>query len=546
MNLGSANGNVRVANLTLPTVQRLEGPIVCYSSVWTNTFVPSLVNPADTNSPNIEVKVQLLIVNASDLRSTIPVQVHELTFGDSRPETTVTVVDRMNVEQNFFVAGQHLTIDGGLVLGNSLDWSAGTAPNLLSLTNNGLLQIGNQANFGDDRQGLPYTNWVNHGSVHAFAHTIDTEYFENSGFIGATQNSTLFSTNFCLGTVSRFTNSYETIGAISINARDQALVNGGSISTLGQVLFSGPVWKFNNANVSADRGIVFDVSGTLTDPGDRGTPNLFTTANGFESRSGGAQGDLLGTAINSTALANQVVSHVWASSDSGRERSSFDNNLALGKLTLSSSLGSQYRFDGLQDGGSYALYIDSLVVEGASLASSSLLDENITIGSDLTIYVSELVGPPGTEAEISAELLDGKYYGAGKVVWARNFAGLYGGTDALVGPNGPVIRVNRTLRNSLRIDTDADCIPNGLQEFPFKPITVLNPQFNALTGSVEVKFYGAGGVSYELQYSSEISGQPWVTVAALTVPGEGRQLTPITGPSPNGALIGFYRIVYAP
>ena len=206
MNLGSANGNVRVANLTLPTVQRLEGPIVCYSSVWTNTFVPSLVNPADTNSPNIEVKVQLLIVNASDLRSTIPVQVHELTFGDSRPETTVTVVDRMNVEQNFFVAGQHLTIDGGLVLGNSLDWSAGTAPNLLSLTNNGLLQIGNQANFGDDRQGLPYTNWVNHGSVHAFAHTIDTEYFENSGFIGATQNSTLFSTNFCLGTVSRFTN----------------------------------------------------------------------------------------------------------------------------------------------------------------------------------------------------------------------------------------------------------------------------------------------------------------------------------------------------
>ncbi len=346
--------------------------------------------------------------------------------------------------------------------------------------------------------------------------------------------------------VSRFTNSYATIGAISINARGQALVNGGSIATLGQVLFSGPVWKFNNADITADRGIVFDVSGTLTDPGDRGTPNQFTTANGFELRSVGTQGDLLGTSIKSTALANQIISHVWASSDSGRERSSFDNNVALGKLTLGSSFGSQFHFDGLQDGGAYALYVDSLVVEGDSLSSAALLDENIAIGNDLTIYVSELTGPPGTEGEISAELLDGKYYGAGRIVWARNFAGLYGGTDALVGPDGPVIRVNRTLRNSLRIDTDADGIPNGLQEFPFKPITVLNPKFNTESGVVEVKFYGAGGVSYELQYSSEISGQPWVTVASLTVPGEGRQLTAISGPIPNGAQTGFYRIVYAP
>lgn len=546
MHLASATGILPVANLTLPTVQRFEGPVICYSSVWTNVFVPTLIDPTDTNSPNIEVKVQLLIVDASDLHSTVPVQIHELSFPDARANSAVTISDRLNVEQNFQISSERLTIDGGLVLGSSLDWTAAIAPNLINLTNNGLLQIGNQANFGEDRPGLPYVNWVNRGRVHAFAHSIDTDYFENSGFIGSTQNSTVLFTNFCLGTLIRFTNSFETIGAISINARNQALFNGGGMSTLGQVQFSGPVWKFNNASVSADLGIIFDVPGTLTDPGERGTPNSFSTLNGFELRNAGTRGDLLGSVITSGALDNQQVDHVWASANLGSGRSAFDNNVALGKVILQAGEESRYRFNGLQDGPSYALYVDSLELRGASFATSTLVQDNLNIGSDFTIYVGEIVGPPGTESEISAELLDGTTYGGGKIVWARNFAGTYGGTDALIGPDGPVIRVNRTLRNSLRIDTDADGIPNGLQEFPFKPITMLNLTENVVTGKREVKFYGAGGVAYELQFSSDLASNVWTTVSSFTVPGEGRQLTTLADPTSNGVDARFYRVVYAP
>ncbi len=556
MNLGSLSGNLELSNLTLPSVQRVEGPIICYSSAWTNIIVPTLTDPTDTNSPNIEVKLQLLIVDASNLRSVLPVQVHELVLGDSRPNTSVTVSDRLNVEDNFHMSAERLDIKGGLVLGSLLDWSVATAPYLKSLTNAGLFQIGNQANFGEDRPNFPYQNWVNHGRVYAYSHSIDTEYFENTGFIGSTQNSTIFFTNFCLGTTFRFTNSFSTLGTISINARKQALSNGGSLSTLGQIQFNGPIWKFNNSTLSSGLGLVFDIQGTggvhgiLTDPGETGFPNFFYTTNGFELRSAGTTGDLLNTIISSTAESDRSISHLWAGNDLGSLSLGYDNNVAVGKLSLNGDINSQIHFDGLQDGSHYALYIDSLEVNGAALDTPEGMLENLFIGENITLYVAELVCP--TNPDITAEMLfeddgtEGKIYGAGKMVWVRNFAGLFGGTDALVSANLAPIRVNRTLRNSLRIDTDADGIPNGLQQFPFKPITIGGLSLNPDNNQFEVTFYGAGGMTYDLQFKRDIASNDWVTVDRKTVPGQGRKPVVLTDPTTTADQIRMYRIVYAP
>ena len=400
-NFGSTNGLLNVVNFAGQNVQRFHGTITEHSDLWTNymlnVFQNFITNSAATNAPfytesditNVtEMDLAITVVDGSGLQTTIPVDVRDLILHSPN----MVLSDSMQVSQTLLFDGQGLTIQGGLNLFNALqDWNSTIAPTLRFFTNNGTLQIPNNAHFGDDR--IPnYAAFVNHGFISSAGQAINSDYLEING--GTDQTS-----------AGDFTAACQT-----------GLVMNATIDAAGNVQFFANTLQIDPSTVFAEGSLNFTVTNSLSD-GGLASSNRLDCENGFNLFIKPATGDLLGTIINDFAFGQDEVDHAWAGHDFGTNAAGYLNNVAIGTLNLaqqSSVFEPLYRYSGANTGN--GLYVSNLDLSHLSDYTNEIeIDPNLVIYFAAAKLNTNVVIAPFPSAEA---FLDGQF--GGHLRWVRN------------------------------------------------------------------------------------------------------------------------------
>jgi hypothetical protein len=309
--LGSSNGMVNVLNLaTNGTLPGLNGTVSLWSAEWTN--YQSMVLGSGTNSVTntMEFDFHVLLADASQLSTTVPVTVQNLTL-----QTNAVINDSMNLEGTFFFGGQSLTLNGSLSLsGNLQNWSAALAPTLLYFTNNGNLFIPNEANFGNDT-AAPYTEFVNAGQIVADGQTIRSLDIQ---IVNGGLNQTLF-------------------GNFSAIAQSIEMTAGASISSAANMQLAANTVNLSQSLLLANGAMNFSVTNSFL---DNGLATIFECGNGFNLLAAPQSGNLSASTIIDVASSNTFdnvgpeIDHDWEGKDAGPAAAGTVNNAALGTLSL--------------------------------------------------------------------------------------------------------------------------------------------------------------------------------------------------------------------
>jgi len=534
--LGSTNGNLNAVSLAQDTVARLKGTNYVWSGLWTNQQNMLIENymqdPDDTNSyilspvtNVVEVRIHALIMYAG-LLTRLPVTVHELVTHS----TNVVLNDRMTVVQTLLIDGESLTLNASLSLSNvthvspagntiviSLDeWTATNAPNLLHFTNNGTFNIPSEAHFGDDRP-IPYTSFVNAGTINAGGQDITSSYFENRGTLNAAA------------------------GGMRIVA-PSGKVDNGRINSTTDIQLYGNVLKLNQATIQTGSRLDLTVTNSLFDAGGN-SANSIACRDGFRLLIKPQTGDLLGTVVQSTAPEFAAIDHIWAGVDRGPTKAGFANNVALGQLVLVPGASEEtfpplFVFRGT--GAGNALYIDSL-----DLSQLADYENELQIDPNLVIYYAAAslgFAPPGG-LQTPEEYLDGRFNN--RLRWVREFAGHFSSVDVLV--NGTqTVSVNRGLRNSKIIDSDGDGIPNYFDFTPFDGVLLSAAQSLPSPVGFRVSWTATPGVVYHVEYKTDLSDS-WQPLATATLNSPTNGICSVLDTNrPVDSGMRLYRVWYNP
>jgi hypothetical protein len=501
--LGSTNGNLNAVSLAQETVARLKGTNYLWSGLWTNQWNMLIENymqdPDDTNSyilapitNVVQVRIHALLVGAQ-LLTRLPVKVYEFVTHS----TNVVVNDRMTIVQKLLIDGESFTLNGSITLSNTTfvspagntvvislsDWVSTNAPNLLHFTNNGTFTIPSEAHFGDDRP-LPYTSFVNAGTINAGGQDIASSYFENSGILNAAA------------------------GGMRI-VTPSGKVENGRINSITDVQYFGNVLKLNRATIQTGSRLDLAVTNSLFDAGGSSS-NSITCRDGFRLLIKPQTGDLLGTAVQTAAPDFAAIDHVWAGLDRGPIQAGYSNNVALGQLLLipgrfEDVFPPLFVFSGT--GVSNALYVDSL-----NLTNLADFENEMQIDPNLVIYYAAAAANTNIDLGLQTpeEFFDGRF--GNRLRWVRDFAGPNSSVDVLV--NGTqTISVNRALRNSRIIDSDGDGIPNYFDFTPFDGVLLAQPA--ASLSGFRVSWMATPGVVYHVEYKAG-ANVPWQPLTTVT------------------------------
>jgi len=401
--LGANSGLLNFTNLAgNPEVVRLKGTVSAWSATWNNQADIVIRYRSFTNdsgniteiSPvvmtnTVYYSYSVLIVDASQLQSQIPVTVQSLTLHS----TNIVISDSMTISDKLLLDGQSVNILGDIALTGSLsDWVTAFAPQLLYFTNSGNLRIPNNAHFGDDTAS-GYAAFVNRGTISSASQSIKSDYLEVTGGSDSTS-----------------------AGSFSATSHNGIL--------LGATVFSPTVVNFYSSNliiaassVTSGGSLNFTVTNTFADGGASGG-STFTAGNGFNLLTKPVSGDLLGSTFTTYADNGAEVMHTWAGLDQGTNFSGFTNNAAMGELVLSrhDSLESLFHFVGAAPGS--ALYVGYLNL--ANITSDDELNEMLQIDPNITIYYANAAlgytPPSGT----AAQYLDGQF--GGHLRWVKGYA----------------------------------------------------------------------------------------------------------------------------
>jgi hypothetical protein len=528
--LGSPLGNLLVKDLSLPTVPTFEGNVAVWSGYWTNqtgivgtnAMMPTIPDPADPAGTNMIANLETNVIEI----------VFHAMFVDNRmfTETGVTVYDLamrgadvlfdddMTVNHALTIDAERFTISEAGILtltGAGYDSLTPTnAPSLSYFTNLGTLQIPNHADFGTSSR--PLASFVNAGTITAFTEAFTVDQFENSGSITAS-------------------------GVLSVDAKAGKL-EGGRISAGSIIRLIGSDFKMRNHNQSS-AGLFIGVTNSLTDSGKDARSSLVTSA-GFHLAVKPSSGDLLGTTFRSTAPKFAAVSHTWAADDLGATSAGYSNNVAIGRLELDAAQFGKLTFSGV--GAKNGLYVDLLQI-GPGLTNG--LANNIQIDPNLTIYFAD--------SNLPVEDLDGKF--DGHLRWVREFAGPNTTVDVIFCTNGvaTTVKMNRSLRNSLSVDSDGDGTANKFDPFPLNADALCQDVPNLPAGAriTSVTLISQSPVSallslevspkqvYQVEYTTDLLSPTWQVFSTFTnAATSGNYKFQLKEALPAGESQRFYRV----
>ena len=538
ISLGVTNGFLTISNVLVANLPSWGGPISAWSCVWDDY----------TTTPGVTNEFRVLIVS-SDLSSTALPWIQNLYLHGTN---TLSVSDHLNVYGSFYSdakvlvlqtnqAGQGATsLDGEInYINNSINSGAFNAnsgsgvqqmPNLLWVTNYGMLKLPNSATFGSASTpsfvlsaGLaPVTNFTsfnNHSLVSDQGTTIWTGYFENDGKINNGAGS------FALHTGLAFlTNGSLQAGAdVLLTATNNVGPGGNTLVISNELIVAGDKLTLWTTNLSGDTPTnrnIFSVG--ASSGGGAGD-------SGFNTYVKPIVGNLLGATVTNIAPYKKTIYNVWAGHDFGLSPAGYTNNLAIGHLVLESFTTNQtgpiaFAFNGPDATNAYALYVDLLELKGGATGGDLTNNYNfpwLSIGTNITIYYAQAL----ENGKSVAEAIDGQSrLGAnnGRLRWVYSYAGYnsstnlyYTNTDGTITTN----TVNTALAESAHIDSDSDGIPNGSDPTPFFENSELH-FMAALTNrppqSVRVQWTTIPNATNIVYYSTNLFATNWTQFTNYT------------------------------
>ena len=495
--VASAGSTIALTNFIPSSVKRFNGQLFAYTAAWTNTV------------SGIGLEYQVLILDAGQLNGSQAVSLPSLNIRGAN----VIVENILNAGKSFVIDSPSLTFNATnqlfLISTNVPSLVASNFPSLMFFTNLGAITVASEGRFGSDRP-QPLSVMVNRGNISGNTHGIRATAFENSGSIVAQA------------------------GPLTVNssaAKLEGVTNRGALIASGNLTLSGDNFKIRNHTLTTFATLNIAVTNLLTDNGADAS-NQFNAFLGFNLLTRPRSGDLLGTAIATTAPANRFVTHVWAGENRGARRAGFSNNAALGRLTLAVSNNAVLNFKGVGTNNN-ALYVDYLELTGPLLTNLAAL---VTINTNFTLYFANANQP--------VETLDGQL--GGRLRWVRNFAGPSSGVDVIL-LNGQSFRVNNALLNSTTIDSDGDGIVNAYDLSPFDGVVIQSSVtfINLPPLTAQITFEAAAQTDYQIEYATTISPPDWQVLLIFTNNATTNGPQTVRDPLPANEQ-RFYRVRYEP
>lgn len=500
--------SIKLDGLLQDSVRRLSGQVWAWSTGFTNQLVfeePDPDNPEATTSNTVDVVYNILILQR-EFQTQVPVRVRDLDLKSK----TVELVDNLRIGRSVNIEAEEITIQslfsapGGFLAASNL-------PNVVKFENNGFVSVERGIFLGSDRTNA-LESIVNSGIMSANQNRFASKSFENTGTIisGA--------------------------GVASIDAED-ILFDGGLLSADANIDIKSQTLLLNGSTITAGTNafakITLDVESQLTDSGID-NPNLLYSTDGISILTLPTTSDLLGTTLRSEPNRFREVIHLWPAEDKGGSAEAYENNLALGVLSLKPELFTLHRFSG--NGPGKALYVDFLEWDSEQTDEKLMVDEflaSIEIDEDFKIYYADSNLP---QTELS-NVLDGR------LVWVPDFVGPNSGEE-VIAPNGTSVLVNRGLANSPSIDTDGDGVANRYDSDPFSigkaKLEINHPHS---TGGSVISWYAMPGASYRLEATDSLISKNWSTVQVVSNMESTLRKISVETDTTEGSGSRFYRIV---
>lgn len=516
--LGSSSGDLKIQNLFRGSIDRFAGSLQVFSSSWSNnppdqtvTVTNAPANPGDAPTTT-DVTVALsavfhLIIVDADFTAAVQTPFVDLKLNSSN----VTISDGIRVDRFAAVQTENLTIDGSLLLKGTnggaatFNWDRASFPTLKRLTNNGTIEVAQSGEFGT--AASPYEVIVNNGEITAAGVVMAADDLIASEGSQITSRSGLLDVS-----AKRLTVRGGLLAPNSVALRADNVTLGGGIQVIGDYV-----------DLSAARSLLVEDTGAS-----------LVTGYGFSLASLPAGSDARGLTVSTKVEPYQEAVHVWPGVDLGPTAAGFGGE-SIAALELDGGTLSQLTFRGT--GPQNALYVSFLTIS-TNLATTNtvggalaLLDSGIfNVEPGFTVYFAGANVPP---AQFEA-LTGGKF----KFV---SFAGA-GSPLVTATVNGKPTQVSRSLRTSVRIDSDGDGVVNAYDADPFEGVvTSPNVAQDSDRGFV-VKWDAAAWGSYEVQYSDRLNGE-WKTLQKVTNPEGTRKLLWVRDPIPESDGARAYRVL---
>jgi hypothetical protein len=505
--LASTNKVLNMTGVSKPQVDRFSGEIYAYSTVWTNLSGIVIETPAEDPAaePTMTTNVityfyHMTVIDATQLRTRNNVLTHDLVA----EATDVVIGDDLNVIQSFHIKSENLTVDSELnFFGHIEQLGKSNWPDTRNITVNGALSVNELAEYGSDiDDGLD--SFINNGAVVAFSQRFKADYFENTGLIASG-------------------------GRIEIEAVDGKLESG-TVGAGRDLVLKGTNFKLRDNQIDASSKLFLDITGILTDSGPNANNNIRVN-NGFQMLQTPANGDLLGTRLESNIPRFANVSHIWKSRDLGRSVSGFKNNSAIGTLVIEGPVGAKATFS--SGGGSAAVYVDRL-----------LFNDNFAQNWQSTVSIEDGMMIYFASSNIPVDELDGAF--GGKLQWVPEYAGPLSGVPVVLS-DGTSILVNQARKESLILDDDGDGVANGLDVTPFDGV-VLNEISvnNGAQQTASISWMAAGSTTYKVEFKNDIFDLGWNYLKSVSNPTRERQVITVEDNVGSDIQGRFYRVSYAP
>ncbi|HKQ38399.1 MAG TPA: hypothetical protein VJ063_10000, partial [Verrucomicrobiae bacterium] len=498
--LGTTQPQLLVSNLAPPTVSRLYGTVSAWSAVWDNT---------DTRFPGVNIHFHVLVVDHT-LQTTVPVTVSK--FLGRAPRIVFQDNVRVNQRLRLDAGSVHVKTNGGLTFPPNWSWGSSNMQNILSFTNDSTVFVQGQAVLGTDR-GYGYSNIVNRGSLSAQSFSITDDFFEHWGSITAQSGGfRLDARKACLFgqpavrqliIITNFQTNAVLAGASTITSRGDITLNVNSLQISNSVLQAG--------SSGVPGAIVITPGIRLTDAGP-GYTNYWLASGGIRvMQRPTSLADLMGTYATVTSPPGSDVQSIWTGADVGAIAAGYNNNLALGKLTLDGGQDSVVRLSGLADK-KKAMYVDylELLNNATNFDAPDPSQLGLVVDATLVLYFAH--------ANIDAAKLDGKQ--SGRIRWVKGFMGPLSTTN-IVYPSGTVYPVNISLARHKDFDSDGDGIPNAKDPTPiFTAESVkLAIAKDTIPGRVLLSWQALANSTSYVEYKSPIaSSGAWQVLRSTSAP----------------------------
>ena len=485
LDIGSKGRLLLIEDLVPDEVYRFGGSMELWEGTWSTTWKECDLVLDDNGFPELDENGNLrfeektrpfhykMLVIDTDSSMTNKVHVQSLKLkGDD-----VIIRDKIRLQGELVFDARSVTFDNDFLVipapGDVFKWDKTVASGVNAITNNAVLTLPGDVQMGTIKNR--YKNYTNSGTNKTENLEIISENFNNTGLI---------SVNGSLGLDS----NYSSLNNSILNVDENFVAKGNYL-------------KLRNSTNHIGGILTFDIANTMIDGGLNST-NLFRVQKGLVSSSDSTKGKLLHSEFRLSAGSYKSFPFTWNSSeDKGPVAGGFENNRAIGLLSLTNAYLGVFEINSTSEG-KRALYVDKLVLEGVTEKSllTNKLDQ-LKIEDDLTVYFAG--------SNLPEEKLDGMR--GGRLKWVKEFAGRYSSMPLYMHGLSRSVSVNRAYRRSEIFDTDNDGVANGFDPTPFgsgRPTLKIKGDM--------IEWLGVPHATYQLEFTRKLGkDQKWQKLTVI-------------------------------